>query len=59
MVDPVGVPRPRLEPKVTFEALVSEMVQADLDAAKRDDLVKRHGYRAFDYHEGGRIYFNE
>lgn len=44
---------------MTFEALVSEMVQADLDAAKRDDLVKRHGYRAFDYHEGGRIYFNE
>jgi len=39
------------EPKVTFEELVTEMVKADLDAAKRDDLVKQHGYKAFDYHE--------
>jgi GDPmannose 4,6-dehydratase len=39
------------EPKVSFEELVTEMVRADLEGAKRDDLVKKHGYKAFDYHE--------
>jgi len=38
-------------PKVTFEELVAEMVREDLKAAERDELVKRHGFRAFDYHE--------
>ncbi len=35
----------------TFEQLVDEMVSADLESAKRDDLVKRHGFKAFDYFE--------
>jgi GDPmannose 4,6-dehydratase len=39
------------EPKVTFRELVGEMVRADLEAARRDELVKMHGYQAFDYHE--------
>ena len=39
------------EPKVTFQELVSEMVRADLEGARRDELVKQHGYQAFDYHE--------
>jgi GDPmannose 4,6-dehydratase len=39
------------EPKVTFHELVSEMVRTDLEAARRDELVKQHGYQAFDYHE--------
>lgn len=39
------------EPKITFEQLVSEMVQDDLEAAKRDELVKRHGFSTYDYHE--------
>ena len=38
-------------PKISFEELVSEMVREDLKAAERDELVKRHGYQAFDYHE--------
>ena len=38
-------------PKITFDALVREMVEADLRAAERDELVKRHGYHANDYHE--------
>jgi len=38
-------------PKVTFEQLVEEMVQSDYDAAKRDRLVRRHGYRVADHHE--------
>ena len=39
------------KPTVTFEELVKEMVEADLVAAKRDELVKKHGYDAYDYHE--------
>ena len=35
----------------SFEQLVDEMVSADLESAKRDDLVKRHGFKAFDYFE--------
>jgi GDPmannose 4,6-dehydratase len=39
------------QPKVTFEALVAEMVREDLKAAERDELVKKHGYAAYDFHE--------
>lgn len=38
-------------PKITFKELVAEMVRSDLSSAERDELVKRHGYTAFDYHE--------
>jgi GDPmannose 4,6-dehydratase len=38
-------------PRVGFDALVSEMVREDLKAAERDELVKQHGYSAYDYHE--------
>ncbi len=38
-------------PKTSFEELVSEMVREDLKSAERDELVKKHGYAAFDYHE--------
>jgi GDPmannose 4,6-dehydratase len=38
-------------PKVGFEDLVREMVREDLQAAERDELVTRHGYRADNNHE--------
>ncbi len=38
-------------PKIGFKQLVAEMVREDLKASERDELVKRHGYTAFDYHE--------
>ena len=38
-------------PKISFKELVAEMVREDLKAAERDELVKKHGYQAFDYHE--------
>ena len=38
-------------PKISFDELVAEMVREDLKAAERDELVKRHGYPAFDAHE--------
>ena len=39
------------EPKITLQEMVEEMMEADLQAAKRDALVKEHGFKAFDYHE--------
>ena len=38
-------------PKTSFRELVEEMVREDLKSAERDELVKRHGYKAMDYHE--------
>ena len=38
-------------PKTPFKQLVAEMVREDLKSAERDELVKRHGYEAYDYHE--------
>ena len=38
-------------PKISFEELVAEMVREDLRSAERDEVVKRHGYSAFSYHE--------
>jgi GDPmannose 4,6-dehydratase len=38
-------------PQTSFAELVAEMVREDLKSAERDELVKKHGYAAFDYHE--------
>ena len=38
-------------PKTTFHELVKEMVSEDLRSAERDELVKKHGYKAYDYNE--------
>jgi GDPmannose 4,6-dehydratase len=38
-------------PKISFAELVAEMVREDLKSAERDELIKRHGYKAMDYHE--------
>jgi GDPmannose 4,6-dehydratase len=39
------------KPKITFQEMVAEMVREDLKGAERDELVKKHGYAAFDYNE--------
>ncbi len=39
------------KPKVSFKELVAEMVREDLKAAERDELIKKHGYRVYDYNE--------
>ena len=39
------------EPKISFKELVREMVLADLEGAKRDALVEKHGFKSFTYHE--------
>ncbi len=38
-------------PRTTFAELVKEMVQEDLRSAERDELIKKHGYKAFDFNE--------
>jgi GDPmannose 4,6-dehydratase len=38
-------------PTTTFNELVIEMVREDLRNAERDELVKKSGYAAYDYHE--------
>jgi GDPmannose 4,6-dehydratase len=38
-------------PATSFERLVSEMVQADYNAARRDELVNQGGFRTFNHHE--------
>lgn len=39
------------EPRTTVRDLVKEMIEADYEAAKRDQLVQRHGFQAYDFHE--------
>ena len=38
-------------PTTTLEEMVVEMVRSDYDAAKRDELVRSHGYAALNFHE--------
>ncbi|PWF40432.1 GDP-mannose 4,6-dehydratase [Massilia glaciei] len=38
-------------PKTTFADLVCEMVRADLRSAERDELVKQHGFDAYEHNE--------
>ena len=38
-------------PRTSFRELVAEMVREDFKQAQRDDLVREHGYAAFNYHE--------
>jgi GDPmannose 4,6-dehydratase len=39
------------KPRISFRELVAEMVREDLASAKRDELVKQHGFSAYTYHE--------
>jgi GDPmannose 4,6-dehydratase len=38
-------------PEVSFPELVAEMVESDLDLAKRDALVAKEGYKVYSHHE--------
>jgi GDPmannose 4,6-dehydratase len=37
--------------EVSFSELVKEMVESDLDLAKRDSLVEKEGYKVYKHHE--------
>jgi GDPmannose 4,6-dehydratase len=37
--------------KIEFPQLVAEMVESDLDVAKRDSLVAKEGFKVYSYHE--------
>jgi GDPmannose 4,6-dehydratase len=38
-------------PTTTFEQLVTEMVESDLESAKRDSLMAREGFKTYQHHE--------
>jgi GDPmannose 4,6-dehydratase len=38
-------------PRTNFQELVTEMVREDLKSAERDELVRRHGFSSYEYHE--------
>jgi GDPmannose 4,6-dehydratase len=38
-------------PKTSFSSLVSEMMREDLASARRDELVKQHGFKQYNHHE--------
>lgn len=38
-------------PRTDFRSLVEEMIEQDLKAAKRDALVEKHGFPAYQHHE--------
>ena len=39
------------KPEVSFEDLVTEMVESDLNLAQRDSLVAKEGYKVYRHHE--------
>ena len=39
------------QPETSFQTLVTEMVEADLDLAKRDALHAREGFKTYQHHE--------
>ena len=39
------------EPKISLEQMVKEMMDHDINIAKRDALVKEHGFEAPDFNE--------
>ncbi len=38
-------------PKTSFKSLVAEMMREDLTSARRDELVKQHGFRHYNHNE--------
>ena len=39
------------ETKIGLKEIVHEMMENDINIAKRDELVKKHGYKVLNYHE--------
>lgn len=39
------------KPKISLEQMVEEMMEHDINLAKRDALIKKHGFKAPDFHE--------
>ena len=39
------------KPKITFEEMVHEMMENDINIAKRDSLIKKSGFRTLDFKE--------
>jgi GDPmannose 4,6-dehydratase len=46
-------------PRISFPKLVREMVESDYQAARRDGLVRAHGYEAYSFHESSELAFQK
>jgi hypothetical protein len=40
-----------LDPEITFDELVAEMVRENLKSAECDELIKPHSHQTMDYHQ--------
>ena len=38
-------------PKISFDEMISEMMEADMRLAEKDALTRKHGFKTFDYNE--------
>jgi GDPmannose 4,6-dehydratase len=39
------------EPQISFDTLVKEMVEFDLESARRDAVIRREGFKTYQHHE--------
>jgi GDPmannose 4,6-dehydratase len=39
------------EPQISFDTLVQEMVESDLESARRDAVIRREGFKTYQHHE--------
>jgi GDPmannose 4,6-dehydratase len=39
------------EPQIGFDTLVKEMVESDLESARRDAVIRREGFKTYQHHE--------
>jgi GDPmannose 4,6-dehydratase len=39
------------EPQIGFDTLVQEMVESDLESARRDAVIRREGFKTYQHHE--------
>jgi GDPmannose 4,6-dehydratase len=46
-------------PRISFPKLVREMVESDYQAARRDGLVRAHGFEAYSFHESTELAFQK
>jgi GDPmannose 4,6-dehydratase len=39
------------EPQISFDTLVKDMVDSDLEIARRDAVIRREGFKTYQHHE--------
>ena len=39
------------KPQISFDTLVKDMVESDLEIARRDAVIRREGFKTYQHHE--------